>query len=47
MIRCYDIDWKSRIIAVTDDYVVLDKPAGTSVSTKDLIKYGFLLSEIL
>ncbi|KAK4360961.1 hypothetical protein RND71_019913 [Anisodus tanguticus] len=29
--RCYDIDWKSRIIAVTDDYVVLDKPAGTSV----------------
>ncbi|KAJ8549721.1 hypothetical protein K7X08_033428 [Anisodus acutangulus] len=29
--RCYDIDWKSRIIAITDDYVVLDKPAGTSV----------------
>ncbi|XP_009624455.1 RNA pseudouridine synthase 6, chloroplastic [Nicotiana tomentosiformis] len=29
--RCYDIDWKSRIIAVTDDYVILDKPAGTSV----------------
>ncbi|XP_048229999.1 RNA pseudouridine synthase 6, chloroplastic isoform X2 [Ricinus communis] len=29
--RCYDIDWKSRIIAVTDCYVVLDKPAGTSV----------------
>ncbi|KAK9022958.1 hypothetical protein V6N11_003194 [Hibiscus sabdariffa] len=28
---CYEIDWKSRIIAVTDSYVVLDKPAGTSV----------------
>ncbi|KAF2304646.1 hypothetical protein GH714_037257 [Hevea brasiliensis] len=30
-VRCYDIDWKSRIIAVTESYVVLDKPAGTSV----------------
>ncbi|KAI0498779.1 hypothetical protein KFK09_019672 [Dendrobium nobile] len=29
--RCYEIDWKSRIIAVTDSYVVLDKPAATSV----------------
>lgn len=29
--RCYEVDWKSRIIAVTDLYVVLDKPAGTSV----------------
>ncbi|ESQ55190.1 hypothetical protein EUTSA_v10025093mg [Eutrema salsugineum] len=29
--RCYEIDWKSRIIAVTDSYVVLDKPAGTTV----------------
>ncbi|KAJ8619925.1 hypothetical protein MRB53_028454 [Persea americana] len=29
--RCYEIDWKSRIIAVTESYVVLDKPAGTSV----------------
>ncbi|WOL00554.1 hypothetical protein Cni_G09267 [Canna indica] len=29
--RCYEIDWKSRIIAVTDTYVVLDKPAATSV----------------
>ncbi|EPS61068.1 hypothetical protein M569_13732 [Genlisea aurea] len=29
--RCYEIDWKSRIIAVTANYVVLDKPAGTSV----------------
>ncbi|KDP20778.1 hypothetical protein JCGZ_21249 [Jatropha curcas] len=29
--RCYDIDWQSRIIAVTESYVVLDKPAGTSV----------------
>ncbi|GAY34146.1 hypothetical protein CUMW_009940 [Citrus unshiu] len=29
--RCYDIDWKSRIIAVTESHVVLDKPAGTSV----------------
>ncbi|KAL9236913.1 hypothetical protein vseg_011526 [Gypsophila vaccaria] len=29
--RCYEVDWKSRIIAVTDSYVVLDKPAGTSV----------------
>nr|CAN68642.1 hypothetical protein VITISV_030809 [Vitis vinifera] len=28
--RCYEIDWKSRIIAVTESYVVLDKPAGTS-----------------
>ncbi|KAA8515485.1 hypothetical protein F0562_018904 [Nyssa sinensis] len=29
--RCYEIDWRSRIIAVSDTYVVLDKPAGTSV----------------
>ncbi|XP_052163341.1 RNA pseudouridine synthase 6, chloroplastic [Oryza glaberrima] len=29
--RCYEIDWKSRVIAVTDNYVVLDKPAATSV----------------
>ncbi|KAL2253277.1 RNA pseudouridine synthase 6, chloroplastic [Sesamum indicum] len=29
--RCYEIDWRSRIVAVTDDYVILDKPAGTSV----------------
>ncbi|XP_021887366.1 RNA pseudouridine synthase 6, chloroplastic isoform X2 [Carica papaya] len=29
--RCYEIDWKSRIIAVANCYVVLDKPAGTSV----------------
>ncbi|KAG9454109.1 hypothetical protein H6P81_007013 [Aristolochia fimbriata] len=29
--RCYQIDWRSRIIAVTESYVVLDKPAGTSV----------------
>jgi hypothetical protein len=29
--RCYDIDWKSRIIHVTESFVVLDKPAGTSV----------------
>ncbi|OVA11109.1 Pseudouridine synthase [Macleaya cordata] len=29
--RCYEIDWKSRIIAVAKSYVVLDKPAGTSV----------------
>lgn len=37
--RCYDIDWKSRIITFTDDYVVLDKPAGTSVGgTTDNIK---------
>lgn len=29
--RCYDIDWKSRIIHVTESFVILDKPAGTSV----------------
>uniref|UniRef100_A0A1J3CJN2 RNA pseudouridine synthase 6, chloroplastic n=1 Tax=Noccaea caerulescens TaxID=107243 RepID=A0A1J3CJN2_NOCCA len=29
--RCYEIDWKSRIVAVTDSYVVLDKPLGTTV----------------
>ncbi|KAJ4838702.1 hypothetical protein Tsubulata_003140 [Turnera subulata] len=29
--RCYEIDWKSRIIAVDDSFVVLDKPAGISV----------------
>ncbi|KAG2269716.1 hypothetical protein Bca52824_064271 [Brassica carinata] len=29
--RCYEIDWKSRIIAVTDSsYVILDKLAGTT-----------------
>ncbi|CAN6546664.1 unnamed protein product [Malus baccata var. baccata] len=31
LIRCYEIDWKSRIVAVTDGFVVLDKPAGTTV----------------
>ncbi|KAL9258686.1 hypothetical protein AKJ16_DCAP05453 [Drosera capensis] len=37
--RCYEIDWRSRIIAVTDSYVVLDKPAGTSVGgTSDNIE---------
>ncbi|XP_042434950.1 RNA pseudouridine synthase 6, chloroplastic-like [Zingiber officinale] len=29
--RCYEIDWNSRIIAVTDTFVILDKPAATSV----------------
>ncbi|XP_050208683.1 RNA pseudouridine synthase 6, chloroplastic-like [Mercurialis annua] len=29
--RCYEIDWRSRIIAMTESYVVLDKPAGTTV----------------
>lgn len=29
--RCYEVDWKSRIIAVTDSFVVIDKPAATSV----------------
>ncbi|MCO5551778.1 hypothetical protein L7F22_005280 [Adiantum nelumboides] len=29
--RCYKIDWKSRIIAHTESYVVLDKPAGVPV----------------
>ncbi|WCJ20254.1 hypothetical protein M5689_002501 [Euphorbia peplus] len=29
--RCYEIDWKSRIIEATNSFVVLDKPAGTSV----------------
>ncbi|KAL5578886.1 hypothetical protein UlMin_011328 [Ulmus minor] len=29
--RCYEIDWKSRVLAVTESFVVLDKPAGTSV----------------
>jgi 23S rRNA-/tRNA-specific pseudouridylate synthase len=29
--RVYEIDWLSRIIAETDSYVVLDKPAGVSV----------------
>lgn len=37
--RCYEIDWKSRILAVTEAYVVLDKPAGTSVGgTSDNIE---------
>jgi 23S rRNA-/tRNA-specific pseudouridylate synthase len=31
IIRCYEIDWRSRIIYVEESYVVLDKPAGTSV----------------
>ncbi|KAH7434755.1 hypothetical protein KP509_06G033200 [Ceratopteris richardii] len=29
--RCYEIDWKSRVVAQTDAYVVLDKPAGVPV----------------
>lgn len=39
LIRCYEIDWKSRILAITNSYVVLDKPAGTSVGgTSDNIE---------
>lgn len=29
--RCYDVDWKARVIRETDEYVILDKPAGVSV----------------
>ncbi|KAL2613481.1 hypothetical protein R1flu_025173 [Riccia fluitans] len=29
--RCYEVDWKKRIIAETKSYVVLDKPASVSV----------------
>ncbi|KAL4201087.1 hypothetical protein AMTRI_Chr02g214360 [Amborella trichopoda] len=29
--RCYEIDWRSRVIAETESYVVLDKPAATTV----------------
>lgn len=29
--RCYEIDWKSRVLSVDELYVVLDKPAGISV----------------
>ncbi|GAB4830905.1 hypothetical protein Ancab_004933 [Ancistrocladus abbreviatus] len=37
--RCYEIDWGSRIIAVADSYVVLNKPAGISVGgTSDNIE---------
>ena len=31
ILRCYDVDWKSRVIAQTETYVVLDKPAGIPV----------------
>ncbi|GAV85190.1 PseudoU_synth_2 domain-containing protein [Cephalotus follicularis] len=37
--KCYEIDWKSRILAVSESFVVLDKPAGTSVGgTSDNIE---------
>ncbi|KAJ7516872.1 hypothetical protein O6H91_21G002400 [Diphasiastrum complanatum] len=29
--RCYEVDWLSRIIAETESYVILDKPAGVGV----------------
>lgn len=29
--RVYEVDWSSRVIAETDSFVVLDKPAGVSV----------------
>lgn len=29
--RNYEIDWKSRVVATTDSYVVLNKPAATAV----------------
>ncbi|KAG6546097.1 hypothetical protein Mapa_012503 [Marchantia paleacea] len=29
--RCYEVNWKERIISETKSYVVLDKPAGVSV----------------
>ncbi|KAG0626915.1 hypothetical protein M758_2G161300 [Ceratodon purpureus] len=32
--RVYEVDWKSRIIAETDAFVVVDKPAGVSVSVQ-------------
>lgn len=31
--RCYEVDWKSRVIAQTESYVVLDKPAGVPVGS--------------
>ncbi|KAF6175765.1 hypothetical protein GIB67_035892 [Kingdonia uniflora] len=42
--RCYEIDWKSRVIAVAESYVVLDKPAGTSTAPHPLLP-GFPLQE--
>ena len=35
--RCYEIDWRSRIIAVAESYVVLDKPAGISVCNQSIV----------
>lgn len=29
--RCYEVDWRSRVIAQTEAYLVLDKPAGVPV----------------
>eukprot|EP00252_Welwitschia_mirabilis_P014588 TRINITY_DN3204_c0_g1_i3.p1 TRINITY_DN3204_c0_g1~~TRINITY_DN3204_c0_g1_i3.p1 ORF type:complete len:391 (-),score=54.75 TRINITY_DN3204_c0_g1_i3:122-1294(-) len=29
--RCHEVDWRSRVIAETESYVVLNKPVGTSV----------------
>jgi hypothetical protein len=31
IVRNYEIDWKSRVVATTDSYVVLNKPAATAV----------------
>lgn len=35
--RVYEVDWPSRVIAETDSFVVLDKPAGVSVGYSKLI----------
>ncbi|KAF3529849.1 hypothetical protein F2Q69_00034876 [Brassica cretica] len=39
--RCYEIDWKSRIIVVTDSsYVVLEKLAGTMKMCSSVLFLG-------
>ncbi|GAQ80342.1 hypothetical protein KFL_000520130 [Klebsormidium nitens] len=29
--RCYEVDWRGRVLTETPDYVILDKPAGVPV----------------
>ncbi|WJX25446.1 hypothetical protein P8452_14484 [Trifolium repens] len=37
-VRCYEIDWRSRIIYVEESYVVLDKPADALDKTSLLLE---------
>lgn len=41
--RCYSLDWAQHVVAHTDDFVVVDKPAGVPVSLPQPLPYQYRL----